>query len=998
MNNRLLSPFLYDDCQGEKEEISRHSTIVDIHRLRSYTHAINATHRFQITRSELPGDLQVQPKQLVVHSTTNTIRPLRNAVCVINATLRFQNLRIRPLDDLLVDPKQLAQLVREHSLESLECLGGVKGVARLLKIDLQKGLDGDAEQLERHARLFGTNTYQKAPKGFFFIFSQAWKNLMIFILMLCALIVIGLGIESHTDDELVFGFATSILTLVTVITNYQQALRFASLNQRNNNIQVQVIRGGKREEVCGAKLVVGDIVLLSIGDEVPADGLFVDGFPLTVKGEDAIVRHVDNQRPFLLSGSKVEHGRGSMLVTQVGMTVAAEDIYQKTPLQVRMEGVAAVTGKVGLCVAVLVFVILLVFDSGDTNRIKQIKPHQSKANDAVGTLVAAMPLGLPLVVSLNLANAMKKMADKVHLSRLSACETMGCATVICSDKTGTLTQNQMTVTRVYAAGEYTKAHEELESRLQKDSYNLLLEGISQNTNGDVSGVGKPIKVLGSATEKAILSWGHEIGMKFHDLRSLSTTLQIQTVESRTGVAVRVAENGKVHAHWKGPAEQILCASDMICEQDSIVPITPAQREHLMNVIEEMSSQMLQCIAFGYREVDASDLPTTEGVKDWRFPDSHLTLIAIVGIKDPIKPGISEAVKQCKAAGLKVYLVTEDSLPTTKAIATNCGMLQAEGKAIEGVTFRDYPPEIRKQELQNIEVLACSTTADMLLMVQTLKNCGETVAVIGHDALAFKEADIGLAMGNQVTLAALESSHMIILDDNFASVMEVVKRGRCVHGTVHKFIQFHLTANMAALIINISAVVTSGEVPLSAIQVLWVNLFIDTLGALALAIDEPPFDELVQQGPVKSSKPLISNVMWRNILVQAFYQAAVLLLLQFHGTDILRLKGTNVDHLKHLNNAVMFNIFFLCQLFNLVKAREENVFWGLFKDWSFLGIIGSAFIVHMIAVELLSKFISTVKLDWQYWLLSIIISLMGWPIAIVLNFIEVQIIMLWEGHP
>lgn len=932
-------------------------------------------------------------------------------------------------DDFKVEPEKLVHMIQQQRVDTLHELGGVKGILSLLKTNADVGPTDDFQALEARRKMFGSNTYPRRPRKSFWVFVfDASKDLTLIILIVCAVATLALGLKTRGVKEgwydgVSIAFAVILVILVTSISDYRQSLQFSALNEEKKNIQIEVVRGGRRKEISIFQIVVGDIVLLNIGDQVPADGLFIDGHSLYINqssltGESEPI-HVHHKMPFLTSGGKVDDGHGMMVVTGVGMltewgqlmAAVGDDTAEETPLQVRLNGVATLIGKVGTTVACLVLCVLLVFyfvghtegpndsgkfKSGQTSKSEIFNAIVQIFETAVTIVVVAVPEGLPLAVTLTLAYAMKKMiADKALVRRLSACETMGCATTICSDKTGTLTLNQMTVVKAWVGGGMRDPVSELQM-LHKDYIEVLYEGIVQNSNGSVFlpiDGGDP-EVTGSPTEKAVLVWGLKLGMNYANIKLQSTILQVETfnsIKKRAGVAVRLVESSKVRVHWKGAAEIILGDSDkLLCPDNSIVPVSGEERIHLLNVIEAMASESLRCIAFAFMELDAGDVPGGEQVEEWKLPAGALTLLGIVGIKDPARLEVPEAVRRCQLAGIKVRMVTGDNITTARAIAVECGILQEGDLAIEGVTFRNYSQEMRAQELPKISVMARSSPSDKLLMVRALRELGEVVAVTGdgtNDAPALREADIGLAMGIQGTEVAKESSDIVIMDDNFASVVRVVRWGRSVYRNIQKFIQFQLTVNVAALTINLVAAVSSGDVPLTAIQLLWVNLIMDTLGALALATERPT-DKLLDCPPVGRKEPLISNVMWRNILTQAFYQIAVLLVFQFRGKDILRLSGERAND---INNTVIFNAFVFCQLFNEVNSRkleEKNVFRGLFSSWLFLGIVGTTVLLQVIIVEFLNKFASTVKLEWKYWVLSIVIGMLTWIIAFFVKFIPV----------
>ncbi|KAG4400135.1 hypothetical protein GLYMA_07G004300v4 [Glycine max] len=699
------------------------------------------------------------------------------------------------------------------------------------------------------------------------------------------------------------------------------------------------------------------------------------------------------------------------------MASISEDTGEETPLQVRLNGVATFIGVVGLTVAVLVLAVLLGrYFSGHTKDIDGNvefvagKTSVSNAVDdvikiftiAVTIVVVAVPEGLPLAVTLTLAYSMRKMmADKALVRRLSACETMGSATTICSDKTGTLTLNQMTVVEAYVGSTKVYSPDD-SSKLHPKALSLINEGIAQNTTGNVfvPKDGGETEVSGSPTEKAILKWAVKLGMDFDVIRSNSTVLHVfpfNSEKKRGGVALKLGDSG-VHIHWKGAAEIVLGTCTQYLDSDGQLQSIEEEKGFFKDAIDDMAARSLRCVAIAYRSYELDKVPSSEQDLDqWSLPEHELVLLAIVGIKDPCRPGVKDAVKVCTDAGVKVRMVTGDNLQTAKAIALECGILASiedavEPNIIEGKKFRELSEKEREDIAKKITVMGRSSPNDKLLLVQALRKGGEVVAVTGdgtNDAPALHEADIGLSMGIQGTEVAKESSDIIILDDNFASVVKVVRWGRSVYANIQKFIQFQLTVNVAALVINVVAAITSGDVPLNAVQLLWVNLIMDTLGALALAT-EPPTDRLMHRSPVGRRESLITNIMWRNLIVQAVYQIAVLLVLNFCGESILPKQDTKADAFQ-VKNTLIFNAFVLCQIFNEFNARkpdEMNVFRGVTNNKLFMGIVGVTFILQIIIIEFLGKFTSTVRLDWKLWLASLGIGLVSWPLAIVGKFIPV----------
>ncbi|KAJ4953742.1 hypothetical protein NE237_030574 [Protea cynaroides] len=934
-----------------------------------------------------------------------------------------------------IGQEQLTSINRDQNSSALQQYGGVKGLSDLLKSNLEKGINGDDTDLLSRKNAFGSNTYpRKKGRSFWMFLWEAWQDLTLIILMVAAAASLALGIKTEGIkqgwyDGGSIAFAVVLVIIVTAVSDYRQSLQFQNLNEEKRNIHLEVVRGGRRVEASIFDIVVGDVVPLKIGDQVPADGVLIAGHSLAIDessmtGESKIV-HKDQKAPFLMSGCKVADGYGTMLVTGVGintewgllMASISEDTGEETPLQVRLNGVATFIGIVGLAVAFFVLIVLLArFFTGHTKNTDgsvqfiRGKTSLSKAIDgavqiiavAVTIVVVAVPEGLPLAVTLTLAYSMRKMmADKALVRRLSACETMGSATTICSDKTGTLTLNQMTVVEAYVGGKKIAPPDSSE-QFSPTVISLLIQGIAYNTTGSVfmPENGGEIEVAGSPTEKAILHWGVKLGMSFNDVRSGSSVLQVcpfNSEKKRGGIALQMPDS-KVHIHWKGAAELVLASCTRYLEVDGCLHEMDEDKMcGFKKSIEDMAASSLRCVAIAYRPYDMDKVPKDEEQREqWVIPEDDLVLLAIVGIKDPCRPGVKDAVQLCTNAGVKVRMVTGDNLQTARAIALECGILASDSDStdlIEGSQFRAMSDKDREEAAVKISVMGRSSPNDKLLLVQALRRKGHVVAVTGdgtNDAPALHEADIGLAMGIAGTEVAKESSDIIILDDNFASVVKVVRWGRSVYANIQKFIQFQLTVNVAALIINVVAAVSTGDVPLNAVQLLWVNLIMDTLGALALAT-EPPTDHLMERPPVGRREPLITNIMWRNLIIQAVYQVTVLLVLNFRGISILHLQHENPDHANRVKNTLIFNTFVLCQIFNEFNARkpdEINVFSGVTKNHLFMMIVGVTLILQVIIIEFLGTFTSTVRLSWKLWLVSIAIAFMSWPLAILGKLIPV----------
>ncbi|KAK6161438.1 hypothetical protein DH2020_004819 [Rehmannia glutinosa] len=783
-----------------------------------------------------------------------------------------------------VDRSALSKLVKEKSLDGLATLGGVEKITTSLKTDAQNGIRGDVEDISLRTKAFGTNSYDKPPtKSLFCFVYEAFKDSTILILLVCAVLLLAFGIKHNGRKDGWYDggsilIAVFLVLSVSAISDFRLNKKFDKLSKVSSNILVEVLRNGRRQRISIFEIVVGDIICLKIGDQVPADGLFIDGHSLqldesSVTGESDHVEIDGIINPFLFSGTKVADGYGTMLVTSVGMNTFWGEMMSTIS-------------------SFLVLVALLVrYFTGHTenaNGNKEFNGSKTKVDDvinvvvriiaaAVTILVVAIPEGLPLAVTLNIAYSMKRMmADQALVRKLSACETMGSATTICTDKTGTLTMNQMKVTRFWQGKQPMEGMNC--AMIASNVLELFHQGIGLNTTGGVykSTVNSHLEFSGSPTEKAILSWAVlELDMDMEAVKRDCNILHVEafnSVKKRSGVLMKkFDQDDTYHVHWKGAAEMILAMCSHYYDSDGKTKaFDDDERLRFNQIIQGMAASSLRCIAFAHKQV-------SEVKGQNLFPENELTLMGLIGLKDPCRPGVKKAVEDCQCAGVNVKMITGDNVFTAKAIATECGILSLNQEANDGLV-----------------VISFRQTSNGAMPEKK----GHVVAVTGdgtNDAPALKEADIGLSMGIQGTDVAKESSDI-------------------------------LTVNIAALIINFVGAVSSGEVPLTAVQLLWVNLIMDTLGALALATEKPTH-ELMGQRPVGRNQPLISNFMWRNLLAQALYQISVLLILQFK-------------------------------------------------------------VLQVVMVEFLKKFAGTERLNWGQWGVCIGIAAVSWPIGWLVKLLPV----------
>jgi Ca2+-transporting ATPase len=657
--------------------------------------------------------------------------------------------------------------------------------------------------------------------------------------------------------------AVVVISLVSSINNYSKDRQFRQLNKSRTDQLVKVLRGGKEIQVNVTDVNVGDVIVLEQGDNVPADGLYIEGFNCSVDesnmtGEsDAI--HKNENKPFMISGSTIAEGSCRMLTMQVGSrsewgkTLAQLHTpdEEETPLQKKLARLAYFIGIVGVIAAVITFVILFIYWIVNDVANKpwawsELRTLVQIFIIGVTVIVVAVPEGLPLAVTISLAYSMKEMLkDKNLVRHLDACETMGGATNICSDKTGTLTENRMTVVQGMLA---TKKFQEVPPRElpPKEILDLIMKNICVNSKAVLNEEeGKPIEFIGNKTECALLVFAKKLGYDYVKIRAecketIKTVYDFSSARKRMSTVVKLdlkqSPNKRFRIFTKGASEIILNRCTKWIDHDGTV--RDLDNEALKNFsafIDSMAEQALRTLCLAYRDFTPNDFMFDAHAEP---PETELTLLAIVGIEDPLRPPVVASVRDCRRAGIFVRMVTGDNIKTAKKIAENCGILTPTGIAMEGPQFAKLTDEEVDDILPRLQVLARSSPQDKFKLVHRLRANGEVVAVTGdgtNDALALKEADIGLAMGIAGTAVAKEASDIIILDDNFVSIVKAVIWGRSVYDNIRKFLQFQLTVNFSALIVVVVSAVTDYGTPLTSIQLLWVSALGHILGLCCLIL-------------------------------------------------------------------------------------------------------------------------------------------------------------------
>uniref|UniRef100_A0A8C7YHQ9 Calcium-transporting ATPase n=1 Tax=Oryzias sinensis TaxID=183150 RepID=A0A8C7YHQ9_9TELE len=866
-------------------------------------------------------------------------------------------------------------------------------------------------------------------------------------------------------------FSVIIVVLVTAFNDWSKEKQFRGLQSRIEQEQkFTVIRKGQVIQIPVAEIVVGDIAQIKYGDLLPADGILIQGNDLKIDessltGESDHVRKSLEKDPMLLSGTHVMEGSGRMVVSAVGLNSQTGIIFtllgasehdeekkvkkskkrkpgaikqracfwsvrgsawgkptqpgaEKAPLQ-GLPRRALCLFSTGLFMSAMTVIILILYFVINTFLVQNlswvaectpiyIQYFVKFFIIGVTVLVVAVPEGLPLAVTISLAYSVKKMMKDNNLVRhLDACETMGNATAICSDKTGTLTMNRMTVVQAYIGDTHYKTVPEPEA-IKPETLEMLVNSISINS-AYTTKILPPEKEgglprhVGNKTECALL--GLVLGLK-RDYQPIRDEIpeemlyKVYTFNSSRKSMSTVLKNadGGFRMYSKGASEIVLrkCSHILDAQGQPRVFKMKDRDEMVRKVIEPMACDGLRTICVAYR-----DFPAEAGEPNWDNENDildNLTCIVVVGIEDPVRPEVPEAIAKCQRAGIDVRMVTGDNINTARAIATKCGILQPgeEFLCLEGKEFnqqiRNDKGEVEQERLDKVwpklRVLARSSPTDKHTLVKGIidSTVGETrqvVAVTGdgtNDGPALKKADVGFAMGIAGTDVAKEASDIILTDDNFTSIVKAVMWGRNVYDSISKFLQFQLTVNVVAVIVAFTGACITQDSPLKAVQMLWVNLIMDTLASLALAT-EPPTESLLLRRPYGRDKPLISRTMMKNILGHAVFQLIIIFTLLFAGEvlfDIDSGRNAPLHSPPSEHYTIVFNVFVMMQLFNEINARkihgERNVFEGIYRNPIFCSVVLGTFALQIIIVQFGGKPFSCTALTIDQWLWCIFIGI------------------------
>jgi len=853
---------------------------------------------------------------------------------------------------------------------------------------------GEIENLRKEK---GSNALPPPPvRRWYQILGAVINDKTIWILSAAAAISVAVSVVrgENVFEGVGILLAVGIAVGVGFASEFRSSRAFQALLAESDRMKIKVVRDGKFHVVLADELVVGDLVLMETGDKVPADGHVVKTVEMsfdtsTITGESAsTTAEIDTP---VYRGFSVLSGEGAMVVTAVGQATEMGKIRdalatdpEPTPLQERLSELADRIGLGGTIAAGAIFLALFA-RSILINDVAFLSPEclQFVLNAfivAVTIVVVAVPEGLPLAVTLSLALNMRRMARDNNLVRtLAASETLGSVTIIASDKTGTLTLNRMRVSSLWTTegGEEPavgKCFHGPDDRL----FQYLLAANSTAHLED-KGAGR-FDYIGNPTEGGLLFMLHDCGHDYIDIRDSAKVLGRRSFSSaRKMMSTQVAWDEKQSILLvKGAPERILeRCMDSASSLTSEKPALAKNRGEMDRILNQAASRGERVLALAYRflPLEARD-----------YEEDQLTLWGFAIIKDPVRREVADSIAQCRAAGIRVMMVTGDNPLTARAIAEELGLMSEGGEVWDGMQFEEMSDDEVKARLKDLRILARSRPNDKFRLVSLLKETNEVVAVTGdgtNDAPALKKADVGVAMGISGTEVSKEASDVVLLDDNFTSIVKGVLWGRSLHANIQKFLQFQLTVNVAALTVAFVGALVGGRSPLTAVQLLWVNLIMDTLAAIGLGL-EPPQETLLKKKPRARNAKLITSSMWFLILGMGFYTFVSLMVLfrwNFLGADA----RNTPEHL-----SVIFTTFVFLQVFNEINARSlsgyESAFRGLLHSRGFLFILGLICVVQALLTQFGGQLFQTSPLSAATWLRVLAFSSTSLVVGVFLRFL------------
>ena len=854
-----------------------------------------------------------------------------------------------------------------------------------MDIDKNKRFGLTDEQVKQSREQHGRNVLTPPHRtSLWKLYLDKYRDPIIQILLVAAFVSLILAFIEHNFMETIGIFvAVFLATTVGFYFERDAAKKFNVLTALSEEQPVKVRRGGKVMQIPRHDIVVGDVVLIEVGDEVPADGELLVSTDLqinesTLTGEPITEKNTEGggdgayPRNVILRSTMVMNGRGEFVVTAVGDATEIGKVAQKsteqtsvkTPLYVQLDKLASMISKVGSVVSVAAFVIFLVHDIltnpawGGKDYFYMAEIVLDYFMMAVTLIVMAVPEGLPMAITLSLALNMRRMLKSNNLVRkLHACETMGAVTVICTDKTGTLTQNQMQVDELLP---------------KDDNQHLLDVAIAINSTAELD----EDKAIGNPTESALLLWLKSQDKDYRELRHQAKVLKQQPFSTEKKYMATIAEvDGEKYLLVKGAPEIVLD----LCEMEE------RYRNQALRELDEWQHKAMRTLAFAYRRIDRGEAASEKSVPTigQLLSAKDFTLQALVAITDPIRKDVPAAVKECRHAGIEVKVVTGDTAATAMEIGKQIGVFEDEAEnigadgdmtsldqqMITGEQWEALSDEEAYKRAKDIRVMSRARPTDKQRLVAMLQKHGEVVAVTGdgtNDAPALHYAHVGLSLGSGTSVAK-EASDMTLLDDSFKSIANAVMWGRSLYRNLQRFLFFQLVVNVAALLLVLGGSIIGTEMPLTVTQILWVNLIMDTFAALALA-SLPPSHEVMNDKPRKATDFIIDKGMAFGILFCgiAFFivMFAMLIYCERRGKG-----GVDVHEL-----TVFFTTFVMIQFWNLFNAKSlgsnRTAFRHFLKDKGMILVLALVLVGQWLIVTFGGEMFRTVPLSLTEWLVII----------------------------
>ena len=790
----------------------------------------------------------------------------------------------------------------------------------------------------------GKNKLRDKPKEKLIVkFIKQFKDFMIIILIIASIVSAGMSWYEGSNDYIDSIIIIAIVILNAIMGVLQEAKAEKSIEslKKMTPQKTKVIRDGQEKEINVEDVVPGDIVILEAGNYIPADCRLLECFNFKVEessltGETVPVlkdaSKICNEKVALgdmvnmvFMASIVVNGHAKAIVTETGMdtrvgkiaNMIIENEAPETPIQKKLNQVGKILGVVCLIICLIIFIIGL---------IKNIDPMEMFMT-SVGLAVAAIPEGLPAIVTIVLSIGVTKMAKRNSIIRkLPAVETLGCSKVICSDKTGTLTQNKMKVVEIKASNP-----------------SLAMELGTMCTDCKVYNKKGKIEIVGEPTEMAIVDVATRNEKNKEELYKLMPRINEIPFDSNRKMMTTIhrLEKNKYRIITKG-------APDVLLNRCIGVDKAKVQKEN-----EQMANKALRVIAIAYKDVDI--LPANI---ESSSIESNLNFVGLMGMIDPPRDGVKEAVEECKRAGIKTVMITGDHISTAKAIAEKLGILERKDKAITGQELDKIPQDILEKEIENYSVFARVTPEHKVRIVKAWQKSGAVVAMTGdgiNDSPALKNADIGIAMGKGGTDVAKNASDMILVDDNFVTIVEAVKQGRNIYDNIKKAIHFLIATNIGEIVTIFMGLLLGMKSPLLAIQLLWVNLVTDSLPAIALGL-EPAEKDIMKRKPIDSKKGIFADGLWNKIITEGIMIGMLTLIAfsignKYWGLDVGRTMAF-----------ISIGILELVHSFN-IKSEKSIFKIGILENKFLIGSFILGIIVQVIVVLMpsLANIFNVVKL-------------------------------------